>query len=590
MRKIRMTGFLVAVLAAALWIGACSDDDPVDPAGPTDKTPPQVVATDPSGGETNLDLDETIHFIFSEAMDPDTGDGDVTLSMGTVTSAVWVEDRVLEVEHTDWPEGTEITATVGTGVTDVAGNALAEAFSVSFWTETPGQLLLLDTTPADGATDVNRDGGILLLFSQDVNTSTISANVTVTDDPIAKATYGYSVDQIESGLVLLSLDDTLPADTEILVIVGAGVATWGGTTLGTTQVNSFTTGTDVDTTPPTVVSTDPANGDMAMAADQGYFRMNFSEPVNPDTIEPSSWSLAFYFMMITSTVEPVFSEGGSVLTIPLPSDLPAGLPMEVTFVEFEDLAGNIQTTPYTWEAKVAGTTDYVPVVDGAQFLINGEWAEGVIGDENPTDGGYEEYLQQLEVQSGQTFRMVDYDDPSFTLPRDWEEYRKTSSALQWMGFYEAPESMPPVPAKEVFDGPLTILPLPIAVGTWTDNTTVTIDEGGEDVQYRATVSGRVVGQDDYPIAESRGMVFIKDAWLVLRDLEVEYFDGEDWLPAISQQDSVWYGPSQGDVHVVTYEESLDENRWYQSSMWRFPWLEEMMNKSATSFPDPFEER
>ena len=573
MRTIRFLWLMTAMLAVVLWIGACSDDDPVDPGGGGDTTAPQVVGVDPSDGQAAVNVDETITILFSEAMDPATSNGEITLSASVITSTDWVDDRTLIVDHGDWDEGAQITVTVGTGLTDVAGNALAAAYSFSFWTVAPGQLLLLDTTPADGALDVNRDTVVRLQFSDSVDVGTVSDNVTITDNPPAKANYNFTAEQIEDGLVLLTPNGTLPENTELTVIVGADVSTWGGTTLGTEHTFIFTTGVDVDVTPPTVVSTDPANGNMSVAVDQGFIRMTFSEPVNRDTVYPDRQNLAFYYMMMKSQNEPTWSEGGTVMTIALPSPLPAGLPVEVQFDDIEDLAGNVLDEPYIWDVKVAGTTEYVPVVDGARFRIQEEWAEGNVGNPIPQDTGSWGYLQQMEVQPDDSFRMVDYQETLFETPLDWEAYDKTASALQWLGFYEVPDV--PVPTKEMFDTPLNILPLPIAVGTWTDNTTVTVDFGEGPTPLRATLHGLVLGKYDHPVYWSEGRLFIKDAWTVVRELEVEINNGEEWVTMFTQRDSVWYGPYQGDVRTMISEVNEMDNRWIETELWRHPWSQDM---------------
>jgi len=588
MKTIRFLWPLLAIFALTLWVGACSDDDPADPGGgnPPDTTAPQVIGNDPENSEAGVDVGEVVTIVFSEAMNPATSDGAVTLSAGAITATDWANDRTLQVEHDDWSEAAQITVTVGTGLTDVAGNPLAAEHTFSFWTESPGQLLLLETTPADGATDINRDGVILLQFSDSVRPSTLEDHVTITDTPLAKTTYGFEVENIDSGLYVLAIDETLPEDTDIFVFVGADVATWGGTTLGATETFDFTTGMDVDETPPTIILAEPANGNMSVAANVGFLRLTFSEAMNPGTFEPSNWSLGFYFLMMESEISPSWSEGGTVLTIPLPAPLPDGMPMVATFVGFEDLAGNAQETPYVWDVKVAGTADYVPVVDGAQFMVEEDWSEGDVGNETPLDDGDWNWFQQMEVQGDGSFHMVDYEDPGFNQPGDWEAYRKTSSALQWLGFFEAPDA----PMKEMFDSPLNILPLPIAAGTWSDQTTVTINGGDGDMQFRASLEGRVLPKADYLIPEAEGEVFIKDAWTVLRHLEVEVNDGGDWVMAMTEDDTTWYAPSLGEVKVRSMEVDHEDDTWYESILWRFPWVEDMMDKSASAnnFGNPLE--
>jgi hypothetical protein len=573
MRNLMKPG-IVLLLAAVLWLGACSDDDnPTNPGGGTDTTPPEVVGIDPVNGEAGVSLDDSVFVIFSEAMDTATAAGQVTLSSGANAGQTWYDNRTLVVGHDDWAEGTKIDVTVGTGLTDAAGNALAAAYGFSFWTLSTTELLLLDTTPASGATGINRDDPILLQFSSDVNLGTIPGNVTITDNNL-KATYPFTVEDIEDGLVLLDPVDTLPAATLLTVTVGTGVQSFGGLSLVAPATFTFTTGTSVDNTPPTVVSTDPTNGNMAVAADQGFFRMTFSEPINPDSFEPSRWNLAFFFLVEGLDIRPVMSEGGTVMTVPLPSPLPAGLPINITFAGIQDLAGNVQPVPFVLNVKVAGMADYVPVVNGARNIVEVDFTQGVIGNPTPTNQGFYEYFRQLEVQPGDSFRLVSYDDPSFTVPTDWEVYRKTSSALQWLGFEEIDQALR---NKEMFDSPLDILPLPIAAGPWNSSTTVTIVGEG---QFRANMAGEVLGQGDYEIAESEGVVFIKDAWTVVRNLDVDFLDGVEWVTAFTQRDTFWFAPTLGDVRAHTYEEDVGNNQWDDETIWFYPYLGQTKDGSS----------
>ena len=335
------------------------------------------------------------------------------------------------------------------------------------------------------------------------------------------------------------------------------------------MVIGFTTGVNVDTTPPTVVSTSPANGSSSVSPDHGYFRMTFSEPVDPDSVEPSRWNFELLLILEQAGVSPSWSVNNTVLTVPLPTGLPAGLPMEITFVGFRDEAGNAQGTPYTWTAKVAGSADYVPVVDGARYAeeVVTEW--GVVGNPAPVgDDSWDVYLL-LDVQSGNDYRMVSHFDSDFLDPTgDWEGFRKTSSALQWTGFGDSGGSKArrgflKAVEKTDFDTPLTILPLPLSVRTWTSSTTVTVPGEGS---YSASLQGSVLGKVDYPIPQSGGTVFLKDAWKVVRTMTVT-LGGE---PAFTQADTVWYAATLGEVHRGSYETSHIDDEWYAEDAWRFP--------------------
>ncbi|MBK7701367.1 MAG: Ig-like domain-containing protein [bacterium] len=113
---------LALLLGLALFAASCGDDDPTDPVA--DTTAPLVVSVSPSQDDDDVSLDETLIISFNEDMDAASAAGHVTLSHGTVTGTSWTNARTLAVTHTDWPEGTEVTATATVGLTDEAGNAL----------------------------------------------------------------------------------------------------------------------------------------------------------------------------------------------------------------------------------------------------------------------------------------------------------------------------------------------------------------------------------------------------------------------------------------------------------------------------------
>ena len=98
----------LSFLLLPLLVVACSDDDGDGPAGPTtptDTVAPVVVSIDPGPDDVGIGLQQSIVVTFSEVMDPDTVDGQVVLSSGTVTSTVWNDASTLEIDHEGWTEG-----------------------------------------------------------------------------------------------------------------------------------------------------------------------------------------------------------------------------------------------------------------------------------------------------------------------------------------------------------------------------------------------------------------------------------------------------------------------------------------------------
>jgi hypothetical protein len=122
----------LAPLALALGWGCGSvtaDDEDIDAGDPRETTPPEVVSISP-GDEASQVMDEPVIIEFSEAMDqvtlaPVFPDG--TFSWNAAGTRVEV---TTEFPFADTPRAHTITLPIT--VTDLAGNGLAEPFSVGF--------------------------------------------------------------------------------------------------------------------------------------------------------------------------------------------------------------------------------------------------------------------------------------------------------------------------------------------------------------------------------------------------------------------------------------------------------------------------
>ena len=164
----------VGVLAAATL--TCGDSG--TGTGPeSDRTPPSVLSTDPAAGATGAARTAAVQATFSEPVDPVsvntttfTVTSGGTVAPGTVsasgTVARWTADAPLV-------SGTQYTATLSTGITDMAGNALPASISWTFSANSAptvamssevdanrGEAVTLD---ASGSTDP--DGGQTLSFA-----------------------------------------------------------------------------------------------------------------------------------------------------------------------------------------------------------------------------------------------------------------------------------------------------------------------------------------------------------------------------------------------------------------------------------------
>ncbi len=558
----RLLLILAGVLALAIILPACSDDDPTDPGdgGGPDTDAPTVAGISPSNGSTNVSDSESVVITFNEPMDADSDDGAVTLSHGTITTQTWTDDRNLTVAHTDWPEGTRVEVTVGTGFADVAGNNLAAALTVGFWTES-SILAFLDSDPASGATNVNRNASVMLLFSQDMNESSLLSGVTIADD--TKANYPFSVDEGEEGQYTLNPDDTFVENTIITVTIGTGVQSQQGENLAEEVAFSFTTGADVDTTPPTIVGFDPPSGS-TMSPDQGSLRVIFSEAMDTGTFSPSRMNAQLLLTLEAGGgAEPLWNAAGTEVTVPLPTGITAGLFLEIGFAGFSDANGVVQPGETIWSSRVAGTGDPFPVADGQHFILEGSLAGGSIGDPDPEWSGEEtQYLGYGARATAGQWNLEDYTGPDFATFEEYDIIGVGSGGVSWLGFAEDDGGMGF--DEYLFTAPLVSAEAPLVVGnTWNSAASVTFPEGTAD----ATLAGEVISYGDLVIGEFDGfLIYWSDAWEVETELEASA-EGDVFT---REERTAWYVPGIGLVREVLYEERLDpedDPGWEESDLW-----------------------
>lgn len=147
---------------------------------PPDTTPPTVNSTTPPGGQTGVAVSTPVRVTFSEAVSnvgPATfqlrdgaGFGVPGIVTHSVNTATFTPSESLAYLTT-------YTATVTTGVTDLANNALAADYSWSFATgdaqdTTPPTVT--STSPADGATGVAVSARVQAAFSEAVKNVNLS--------------------------------------------------------------------------------------------------------------------------------------------------------------------------------------------------------------------------------------------------------------------------------------------------------------------------------------------------------------------------------------------------------------------------------
>lgn len=550
--------FTLVILAIALAFTACDDDD--DPTGlGADTTAPLVLSITPSPDDTGVGLDDDIVVLFNEDMDPNSATGQVTLTAGTLGSLSWDNPRALRIDHTAWSEGTRVDVTLGVGIADVAGNGLSAPYTSGFWTQS-SLVILLSSTPTNGATNVSRNAPVSLLFSRRMNLTTLEAATTVDDGTLQRAPLDFTMSEGDGDHVILSFPTPLPALATISVDITTAATTVEGANLAQAVSFSFTTGSTLDTTPPTLVSITPADGAVIVASTSAIV-MTFSEAIDADRFEPSSIGAQFALLLEGLGVEPSWSANGTVLTVPLPTPLPTGLPIQVSFDTFYDLAGNGSAQGIEYRVDVAGTPDPWPFTEGvvhAYVTVEGE--EGQI----PNFG--EAYDRMERETPGDVMRRARYRDEALTDFDGWERFRRTGTQIAFLGFRELDEG---VPTDVPFDPAVLYLKLPFQVQSWSGSTEATLSESGvATIDY--TVS--VLGQEDLPTVvteilrsrrTSRAAPFESRVWWVdCWKTVLEYELSSDDVTFTAGADTIWYAPTIGVVKLVGREEDFEDSSIY----------------------------
>jgi hypothetical protein len=544
---------LIALVPLLALMSSCSSDDGTTPEE-DDTTAPLVTQVDPVQNETDVAVDEDVTITFNEDMDPATANGNVSLSVGTITDLDWPDANTLEIEHADWPEGTEVTVNVGTGLTDEAGNALANAFSWSFWTFT-SDVILLNTLPIDGATAVPLNSQIYLEFSQSMDEATLPGAITVTSPD--KVTHTYTLaGEYEDWT--LTLDANLPATTLITVTITTDAQANGGTPLAAETALSFTTGAVVDNTPPNLIGIEPANGTI-IPVDTSFLRLTFDEPIDDMSLQPSMVSGQLMMSMGNPENAGVWTNGNTVFTVALVTPLAPGAILAVDFDTYADMHGNVQTTPFEWSVTVTGTAEHFPVYDELLMFFYGTWSNDI------KDSGEMQALTYIDIKTGGEFWRHEvhsgygpYKDLGINWDlEDYDRFMQTGSSIQYLGFYEFESGggkaadmditfsptfdwiRMPIVANDTWSGTASFVPTPLDGPTSVDYT-FTVAAATEDIESPGW--GDKAQEDSPPI-------FWLDCWKVslvytLMEDEVEYMTG---------QDEFWYAPGVGLVKKTSME-------------------------------------
>jgi hypothetical protein len=336
-------------------------------------TAPTVTFTSPANNASGVPINRKITATFSQAMVPST----ITTSTFTVTGPAatpvagaitydTINNIATFAPASNLASNTLFTATITTRVTNLSGTAMANNFVWSFTTgATPDTTAptVIFTNPANAATGVPVSQKIAATFSEAMDSSTI----TTTTFTLAQGTTPISgaVTYAAAGTTAtFTPSSNLAANATYTATITTGVRDLAGNALASNFVWSFTTGSALDTTPPTVVSTDPANNATGVCINKAI-NATFSEAMDPATINTATFTVAGPASApVTGTVS--YNNASNIATFTPASNLATNTPYTATITTgATDLAGNALASDFVWMFTTGTTTCTTPVPLGA---------------------------------------------------------------------------------------------------------------------------------------------------------------------------------------------------------------------------------
>jgi uncharacterized repeat protein (TIGR03803 family) len=220
------------------------------------------------------------------------------------------------------------------------------------------------TDPPNAATGVPTNQSVQVTFSEamdpsSINTTTVTLQQGATPVP-GTVTYAGTT-------ATFTPSSALTSGTAYTATITTGAKDLAGNALLTNFVWSFTTATAVDTTPPTVSSTDPANNATGVPTNQ-TIHATFSESMDSATITTTTFTLQQGAMPVAGDVSYL---GTTASFTPTGALTPNTTYTATITTGAKDLAGNALANNLVWTFITAAVVDNTPPTVTSTDPING---------------------------------------------------------------------------------------------------------------------------------------------------------------------------------------------------------------------------
>ncbi len=331
---------------------------------------PTVITTVPVNTATGVPVSQVLSATFSEPINcaslPFTAFTVVAAPGATpVAGTIACSGAVVTFTPADsLAFNTVFTATISTGVQDLAGTPLAANYVWSFRTvPAPTLPTVISTVPLNGATGVPTNQALSATFSEAMDPATISATTFT-----LKATSGASVTGVVTYTAAGSIATFVPSanllpTTQYTATISTGAMDLAGNALADSYEWTFTTAAAPLAVPPTVISTIPAG----LATDVPFNQIvsaTFSTAMDPATINSTTFTLTGPGATPVAGLV-AYAAVGNSLTFTPTANLAASTTFTATIkTGAQNLAGTALAADYVWTF----TTGAAPTVISPELV------------------------------------------------------------------------------------------------------------------------------------------------------------------------------------------------------------------------------
>ncbi|MEW6215404.1 MAG: Ig-like domain-containing protein, partial [Nitrospirota bacterium] len=345
-------------------------------ASTVDTVSPKVYVS-PADGAADVPTNTTIMLTFSEPINPILVNSS-TLIISNQGSrkegiiSVGAGNRVVTfIPISNFSPNSQVNITLSGKVTDMAGNPIAGSsgigtdFVSSFATATTTDIVpprVLNINPPDKAAGVNTNTTISVTFNEPINPLTVNDK-----------TFSLSIDETpypgqisfsnQNNTATLTPDQPLPNMSMINITLAAGISDTAGNAMPLPFTSTFTTQAGIDNFQPSVIKTDPYNGQTNVPLNTSV-RIEFDERINPLTVNSSTFYLRCYDCSINTSGSISVASDGLSATFTPDEMLLADTRYYIIYTSgIEDIAGNpllnpssLGNTTFTTGSELKDTT------------------------------------------------------------------------------------------------------------------------------------------------------------------------------------------------------------------------------------------